>query len=282
MASPGNTETDNVHKQSQSQNQTEEDVHDLDDPYLMEKILSQQPDAAGAITCRFSAIPLNEPSSFSTNISQYGHVIHESKDKLIMRVPRQNTDLINYIRQAWVSKYTTPFAECRITIDLPKRDGTTTIIIQRVLAKVSKNAAEYVESKATTEDLGATGSDACGTDDGALPGPSVGEGQDDAPRMIQRVCQYREAGKPWILSWASVLGIHRNYCLEMRMEHYHHNYEIRTYQPRDKKSAKVLREFSCTDRGHWIKNARGYAQDSLCLALMIKVKKNAIDIDFGR
>ncbi|KAI1272668.1 hypothetical protein F5Y07DRAFT_379150 [Xylaria sp. FL0933] len=200
MASPGNTESDTTHKQSQ--NQIEEDVHDLDDPSLMEKILSQQPDAAGALTCRFSAIPLNEPSSFSTNISQYGHIIHESKDKLIMRVPRQNTDLINYVRQAWVSKYTTPFAECRITIDLPRRDGTTTIIIQRVLAKakVCKSAVECVESKATAEDLVGAGNDACGTDDGALPGVSVGEGesQDEAPRTIPRVCEYWEAGKPWI------------------------------------------------------------------------------------
>ncbi|KAI0803847.1 hypothetical protein GGR55DRAFT_377829 [Xylaria sp. FL0064] len=190
MASSGNTESDTAHKHGQ--NQPEEDVHDLDDPYLMEKALNQQPEAAGAITCRFSAMPLNEPSSFSTNISQYGHIVHESKDKLIMRVPPQNTDLINYIRQAWVSKYMTPFTECRITIDLPKRDGTTTIIIQRVLAKVNKNADSSVASDGT-EDLVNAANDACGTDDGAprpLPGLLVAEGEDDVPRTIQRVCEY--------------------------------------------------------------------------------------------
>ncbi len=180
------TESHTLHKRSQSQ--TEVDVYDLDDPYLVPKVLSQQPKAAGTVTCRFLAIPLNEPASFSKNIAQYGHIVHESRDKLIMRVPPQNTDLMDRIRQVWVSKYLAPFTECRITFDLPKRDRTTTVIIQRVLAKVNKSTANSLVSD-TTDD---TASEASTTDERTavlLPGPSVGGGADTAPRAIRRVCE---------------------------------------------------------------------------------------------
>ncbi|KAI0427996.1 hypothetical protein F5Y09DRAFT_314422 [Xylaria sp. FL1042] len=190
MASPGNPESDTLQKQSQ--NQSEADVYDLDDPYLMAKMLSRRPKVTGIITCRFSAIPLNEPGSFSTNIGQYGHIIHESKDKLIMRVPPQNIDLINYIRQAWVSKYMTPFTECRFTFDLPRRDGTTTIIIQRLLAKVNKNTENSIASEAKDDPV-TTVNDASGTDDrAAVPVPelSVTGEKDSVPRTIRRVCEY--------------------------------------------------------------------------------------------
>ncbi|GAW23716.1 hypothetical protein ANO14919_132910 [Xylariales sp. No.14919] len=170
--------------QMQSQSHAEEDVYDLDDPYLIPKVLSQPPMAAGTITCRFLAIPLYGPGSFFHDITQYGHIIHESRDKLIMRVPPHNINFLGHIRQAWVSKYLAPFTECRITLDLPKWDQMTTIIIQRVLSMANRNTAAGV------------------VDDGAaasLPGPSVGGGAGAVPQAFPRVGGYQD---PWsFASW---------------------------------------------------------------------------------
>ncbi|KAI1162943.1 hypothetical protein F5B18DRAFT_622091 [Nemania serpens] len=125
------------HIQSHSHSQAEEDIYDLDDLFLVPKLLSQGPRAQGTITCRFLAIPLNEANLFSRDITQYGDVVRETKDELIMQLPPNRLDLLDRVRQLWVSKYLSPFTECRITFDLPKRtpERTTTIIIQRVLRK---------------------------------------------------------------------------------------------------------------------------------------------------
>ncbi|KAI1307489.1 hypothetical protein F5Y03DRAFT_352417 [Xylaria venustula] len=172
--------------QKQIQPQPEADVYDLDDIYLVQKVLSQPPRPAGTVTCRFLAIPVNEPGSFAINLAQYGHIILESRDKLIMRVPAENADLMNYIRQAWVSKYLAPFTECRITFDLPKRDRTTTVIIQRVLPKVPQYTDNFVTSDAT-EDMGA--SEASGVENGAAV-RFPADGQDATPRVFKRVRDY--------------------------------------------------------------------------------------------
>ncbi|KAI1427132.1 hypothetical protein F5Y12DRAFT_712467 [Xylaria sp. FL1777] len=233
MASSGrpvqNIEPEALHKPSQSQN--EADVYDLDDPYLVPKVLSQHPKAAGTITCRFLAVPLNEPGSFSRNIAQYGHIVHESRDKLIMRVPPHNIDLMNYIRQAWVSKYLAPFTECRITFDLPKRDRTTTIIIQRVLTKINKNASSCIISGGAN-DLVITANDAPMTDARAAvrsSGSSVDEGGEAVPRLIRR-------------SWANVLGIIHNYYPDTRRNR-QRNDKMKAHLPDDEDSIELGSEW---------------------------------------
>ncbi|KAI0532360.1 hypothetical protein GGR58DRAFT_490604 [Xylaria digitata] len=175
--------------QKQTQSQAEEDVYNLDDPYLIPKALSQQPRAAGTITCRFLAIPLNEPGSFFHNIAQYGQIIHESRDKLIMRVPAHMMDLLDRIRQIWVSKYLAPFTECRITFDLPKRDRMTTVIIQRVLVAVHRDASNP-EVGDTTED---TATMAGMADHGAAASPPE-------PPIRGRACVVPRVGGYWA-SW---------------------------------------------------------------------------------
>ncbi|KAJ2965285.1 hypothetical protein NUW58_g10914 [Xylaria curta] len=74
---------------TQYQSQAESEIYNLDGPFLVRKVLNQHPKVAGSITCRFLAIPLNAPQASSYDIAQHGHVSHESKDKLIMRVPSQ-------------------------------------------------------------------------------------------------------------------------------------------------------------------------------------------------
>ncbi|TGJ83373.1 hypothetical protein E0Z10_g5407 [Xylaria hypoxylon] len=174
--------------QTQSQSQDEGYIYDLDDPYLIPNVLSQQPTAAGTMTCRFLAMPFNEAGSFFHNITQYGYIIHESREKLIMRVGAHNMDLIDRIRQIWVSKYLTPFTECRITFDLPKRDQMTTIIIQRVLGKFDKDTADCLESDAMEDPVTKAG-EAPMTIQGAaafIPRPSDGGRVDAMPRTLQR------------------------------------------------------------------------------------------------
>ncbi|KAK5636899.1 hypothetical protein RRF57_012611 [Xylaria bambusicola] len=177
---------------SHKQIQTEDDIYDLDDPYLIPKVLSQQPRAPGTVTCRFLAIPLNEASSFSRDIAQYGYIVHESRHKLIMRVPPQNTDLMDRIRQVWVSKYLAPFTECRITFDLPKWDKTTTIIIQCIPTKANKSTDSSPLSDAA-DDLGPMVSEASFRESRVavqFSKQSGSEGEGARPQMMRRVCEY--------------------------------------------------------------------------------------------
>ncbi|KAI0509624.1 hypothetical protein F5B22DRAFT_616256 [Xylaria bambusicola] len=183
------TETaDTSHKQIQ----TEDDIYDLDDPYLIPKVLKQQPKTPGTVTCRFLAIPLNEANSFSRNIGQYGYIVHESRHKLIMRIPPQNTNLMDRIRQVWVSKYLAPFTECRITFDLPKWDKTTTIIIQCVPNKANKSTDSSLVHDAA-DDLSPIVSEASMRDSRVavqFSRPSGGEGEAAEPQKIRRVSEY--------------------------------------------------------------------------------------------
>ncbi|KAI1748792.1 hypothetical protein F4782DRAFT_515724 [Xylaria castorea] len=181
-----------------SQTQVDANVYDLDDPYLIPKILNQQQQqqqqqyprvAAGSITCRFFAIPLNEPYSFFHNMAQYGYIVHESKDKLIMRLPYHSLDLLNHVRQVWVSKYLAPFTECRLTFDMPRQDPgrTTLIIIQRVFSKINKSGAGALVGGDTADlDIVVDGRTAL------LPEFS---GEDAVPHIIaRRVCNYGNGG----------------------------------------------------------------------------------------
>ncbi|KAI8627803.1 hypothetical protein F5Y19DRAFT_439907 [Xylariaceae sp. FL1651] len=137
-----------------------DEVHNLDDPYLIPKLLNEPP-AAGSTTCRFLAIPLNEPSLFSRNISQYGAIIYESRDRLIIRLHQKNLDLLDRVRQIWVSKYLAPYTECTITFDLTRPDQNSTIIIQCAVSvtddveasstpKVSGNTSDVIVDKPPT------------------------------------------------------------------------------------------------------------------------------------
>ncbi|KAI0455815.1 hypothetical protein F5B21DRAFT_183680 [Xylaria acuta] len=177
-----------------SKMQDEANVYDLDDPYLIPKFLSRQQQypraTASSITCRFSAIPLNEPYVFFHNMAQYGYIIHESRDKLIMRLPYYSLALLNRVRQVWVSKYLAPFTECHITFDMPRRDPgqTTLVIIQRVLPKTNKSSSSGADD-ALVVGNGTADIDTV-ADDGRtalLPGLSGG---DAVPRLARRVCDY--------------------------------------------------------------------------------------------
>ncbi|KAI0857278.1 hypothetical protein F4860DRAFT_363749 [Xylaria cubensis] len=183
-----------------SPTQAEADVYDLDDPYLVSKILSQQHQQnsskfARSITCRFLAIPLNEPYAFFHNIAQYGYIIHESRNKLIMRLPYHSLDLLNRVRQAWVSKYLTPFTECHITFDVPRQDPgkSTLVIIQRVFPRINKNGADTLVLGGDAANFDAVASHHGRTV--SLPGFS----REDAvvPHLVRRVCNYENGGGVW-------------------------------------------------------------------------------------
>ncbi|GAW26669.1 hypothetical protein SAMD00023353_4200840 [Rosellinia necatrix] len=130
---------------AQSQGQVEEDIYDLDDPNMIPKLAAKILDGSarvgGEVTCRFSAIPLNGPDAFSHDIAQYGDIAVENKDRLIIKVPPRNLNLLDHIRQVWVSKYLTALTECKITVGTPNEsDGNTTlVIIQCVLLPKTAN-----------------------------------------------------------------------------------------------------------------------------------------------
>ncbi|KAI0185520.1 hypothetical protein EV127DRAFT_441356 [Xylaria flabelliformis] len=179
-----------------SQKKSEADIYDLDDPYLVPKILSQQQQQnysskfARSITCRFLAIPLNEPYAFFHNIAQYGYIIHESRNKLIMRLPYHSLDLLNRVRQAWVSKYLTPFTECHITFDVPRQDPgrSTLVIIQRVFPRINKNGADaLMVGDGTAADFDAAVASHHGR---TVSLPAFSREDAVVPHLERRVCNY--------------------------------------------------------------------------------------------
>ncbi|KAI1122229.1 hypothetical protein F5Y10DRAFT_78743 [Nemania abortiva] len=168
--------------------QVKQNVYNLDDPYLIDKILSGKPIVAGPITCRFIAIPLNEPGSFSTNLAQYGHVVFESRDRLIMHVPGDKIDLLDRIQQVWVSKYLAPFTECMITFDLPRNnpERTTKVIIQRVLP--SARTSTSTSTSINTADAALEGGDpTAAADGGSEMTTSSARGVEEEPCRKRRV-----------------------------------------------------------------------------------------------
>ncbi|KAI0874009.1 hypothetical protein GGS24DRAFT_461112 [Hypoxylon argillaceum] len=177
-----------------SRNQVETDVYDLDDPCLIPKLISQGSIAVGPITCHFRALPLNEPGVFFRSLEQYGHVVLESKDQLIMRLPGHNLDLLDCIREAWVSKYMAPFDECRITIDLARQtpEQPTTVIIQRVLPVVNKSRAGSPEREDNC--TGASGPSVA--DHGGMAPLAVSR-EDEECDQIQRVRSNGVPGTSW-------------------------------------------------------------------------------------
>ncbi|KAI1824968.1 hypothetical protein F4861DRAFT_217236 [Xylaria intraflava] len=120
-------------------------IYDLDDPFLCRKFEAESAgNSTGSVTCRFRAIPLNEPGIFARDIAQYGTILHENQNNLIMRVPATRLDFLDRIRQIWVSKYLAPDTECLITFGQPRDDmeRSTMIIIQRVLPRVARQRTQ--------------------------------------------------------------------------------------------------------------------------------------------
>ncbi|KAI3321567.1 hypothetical protein HD806DRAFT_156929 [Xylariaceae sp. AK1471] len=214
MANPGisparNSPLKPQHRQNKAVN---EEIYDLNEPYLVPRLFSECSNNSREITCRFLAIPLNEPTSFSYDISQYGTIVQEDRNKLIMRVPAKKLDFVDRIRQIWVSKYLAPFTECTITFSLPAKRGrnrnTTAIIVQRVLPKINENRAASLVSDATegsTKTAGGTPHTPSTTNgissEMALPDPVV-NGRETTPLRTQRVCNYRaEKMRSFVNEW---------------------------------------------------------------------------------
>ncbi|KAI1816114.1 hypothetical protein GGS20DRAFT_539578 [Poronia punctata] len=119
-------------KEKESKEKDKDIIYDLDDPDLRRKH-GNAIDLSRPITCRFSAIPVPDTVLPVQELSYYGKVILESRNKLIVRVPENKRDLIFQLRNAWVNKYMAPRTPCTISWDLPRKDRerSTTVIIQQ-------------------------------------------------------------------------------------------------------------------------------------------------------
>ncbi|KAI0161973.1 hypothetical protein GGR57DRAFT_452770 [Xylariaceae sp. FL1272] len=104
----------------------------LDDPGLVGKILSRRLGPPGTCSVAFSALPQHDPDGFSADFGRFGTVLIESHQKLAIRMKHCTMDLLNFVRQVWVSKYLTPFHPCSITFDLPDSTGFCNVVMQRV------------------------------------------------------------------------------------------------------------------------------------------------------
>ncbi|KAI1176456.1 hypothetical protein F4777DRAFT_577953 [Nemania sp. FL0916] len=179
----------------QNSNQIDTDVvYDLDDPYFIPRLLNGPPVSAGTITCRFLALPL-APGTFPVNLAQYGRVLLESRNKLVMRVPGHMIGFLDQIRAIWVSKYMALGTECRLTFGPPGRDAqkSSLIIVQRVRHKDNKDRTGSVTSdgsRTTTTATTAGDSEVPADDTGSVASLSCQpppDARDEAlPHRIQR------------------------------------------------------------------------------------------------
>lgn len=162
-------------------------TYDLDDPYLINKLCYAAPNLnlAGPITCRFFAIPLIATPSAPRNLEQYGQIVLETRDKLLMRIPVRNLPFLGCIRQIWVSKHLELGTECKITFDAPRgadADRTGTLILQSVDVRVEKLMKEVDDEMiAAAAAL-------------VLRGQSQGQGQDLAVPAQSRAASVAEDG----------------------------------------------------------------------------------------
>jgi hypothetical protein len=122
-------------------------------------------------------MPVSKPNCFSYDISQYGQIIHEDRNKLIMRLPAEGFDVLSHIRQIWVSKYLAPSTECTISFSLPASSGrnknATLVIIQRVVPKTDDNTAAPSTSDATKKNSTST-----------IPAPKTTSGAHHTPSTV--------------------------------------------------------------------------------------------------
>ncbi|KAI1261577.1 hypothetical protein F5Y18DRAFT_194425 [Xylariaceae sp. FL1019] len=105
----------------------------LDDPCLVQKVLSRPLGPPGTCSVSFSALPQHDPKGFTADLSKFGTVLIENHQRLAIRMKHSTMDMmLNFVRQVWVSKYLTPFHPCSITFDLPDATGLCNVVMQRV------------------------------------------------------------------------------------------------------------------------------------------------------
>ncbi|KAI2610484.1 hypothetical protein GGR54DRAFT_618022 [Hypoxylon sp. NC1633] len=113
-----------------SQPSSPQQIYDLDrlpfSSFYVLNFMSSQ----GVAKCCFRALPLRNLGIPFRNLSEYGQVIQESPDKLVMKINHENPQmLLSVIKQAWVTKYATTGEACSMTFEtmLPYRPTVITI-----------------------------------------------------------------------------------------------------------------------------------------------------------
>ncbi|KAI0403118.1 hypothetical protein F4802DRAFT_325060 [Xylaria palmicola] len=137
---------DNSRLPSQRRDAPKKRVCDLDDPDLISKFSSQPANAGDLIVSHFRALPAvsSGRDAFSHDMSQYGHVLAESRDRLAMRVQLTGPDALFEVQQAWVSKYLAPYTRCTLAFGMPELDRAGNILFWILL---KREPTEDIDSK---------------------------------------------------------------------------------------------------------------------------------------
>ncbi|KAI2465441.1 hypothetical protein F4781DRAFT_24644 [Annulohypoxylon bovei var. microspora] len=112
---------------------TSRPIYQLDDTYLPNAVMANPIPGNYVVSCSFNAIPLRGFSIEFRELSDYGKIIEECPNKLVIRIKHRNPEtLSSIVRQAWVEKYIDPGVECRMHFGPLIQYGTLEITLERV------------------------------------------------------------------------------------------------------------------------------------------------------
>ncbi|KAI1101279.1 hypothetical protein F4804DRAFT_316296 [Jackrogersella minutella] len=130
--------------------------HDLDDIYLRDKLYGRSviPLGSYTVSCSFKAIPFRNLGIRYRKLSDYGKIIEEGPEKLIIELNHKAPDLLmQVVKQAWVTKYQEMGVPCRmhfspaipyqaVEVTLEREEGAVNVTQEQPVASTVHNAQD--------------------------------------------------------------------------------------------------------------------------------------------
>lgn len=145
-------------------------IYDLDDEKIQENVNKWPISGNCVVSCSFKAIPLSCLGIHFRKLSDYGTIIEESPDKLVIRFKHRNPEMMqSLIKSAWIDKYVGLGVQCCMHCGPLLQYKTIEMMLERVVDQPFPTSESSTLKKSTLPISGAS------TEDKHLIG-TVGEG----------------------------------------------------------------------------------------------------------
>ncbi|KAI0883791.1 uncharacterized protein GGS22DRAFT_195011 [Annulohypoxylon maeteangense] len=150
----------NIVKPDTQHEKTSGPPYNLDSQDMQSELKRGPISGSCAVSCLFQAIPLRHLSIIFRSLSEYGKVIEEGPDKLVIRFKHRNPELMQQvIRHAWVTQYVGFGVQCRMHCGPLIQYKTIEMTLERV-TNMTPSTSDYstpaentpLTSEVSTED----------------------------------------------------------------------------------------------------------------------------------
>ncbi|KAI1087936.1 hypothetical protein F5B19DRAFT_41672 [Rostrohypoxylon terebratum] len=125
-------------------------IYDLDGESIVEDVDRWPISGNCVISCSFKAIPLSPLGIQFRKLSDYGRIIEETPDKLVIRFKHRNPEMIQLlIRLAWINKYMDFGVQCRMHCGPLLQYQTIEMILERVVDQPRPTSEHSTPNKPT-------------------------------------------------------------------------------------------------------------------------------------